>query len=164
LDIFRASRDMEPEEIEAIIALDAPAQAMVRGADLNEVIGGAPLHSWIGKTKQQIEKQIRDTGAEDADEQIESVFTALEDAGFGGALDPNSTKAETAARTVTNTNQINPGGGGANEPVFGDEQIPLSELPNDYDSLIKIEGIGDVTANKVLDLKERNGVAVTRKA
>jgi hypothetical protein len=199
-----AARELPPEIVTDIFT-DAGI-ASGTAANLDETVAGEPFHNWLGKTEDDLRREIGAKHAAeggDADgpevdakvDEIAQAFAAREMELPGAAVEPTAANVAEARAVAAGghgrqlgRSGVNPATGrpaspfvnlddagqpagdapdprkqGTQEPVFGKEQIPLSELAGQSDDeLLAIEGIGKKTVEEIRKAqaeREKSGAA-----
>lgn len=151
--IFAFAMNMPPEAIDAVFGELDP-----QGVDFARQVEGKPLMHWLGKSREQIGKEM-----DNDDERIENVLAQFQNSPHGqyaGEENVGRTQGEITEhrQNIGNAGPIAPPlkflDAENNEPVFGKDQIPVSELFGKTDAdLLEIEGIGKKTVNRIRELQ-----------
>lgn len=138
------------------------------GPDFTEVVADRPLHWWLGKSREQIQRETSDT------EKTDAVVAAMEKRGMQVTAQPvgrdQAEITEDRQRApVTLPRRPEPArpederpapGPTTTEPTFGNDQIPFSELRGLSDEELRAnEGIGDAA---ILEIRRLEGEALRR--
>lgn len=137
LVLVLVSRDMSDDDIDEAINLIDPT-----GPNLSLPAGetGMQLSHFLGKSPEEIRRECDASGhPDDAD----GIISDLENAGYDFTEKPKPEPEEETRAPVKLRNE-------SMEPVFGDDDYPLSELAGKSDDeLLAIKGIGRATVNKI---------------
>lgn len=140
-----------PEVLNAVLAEIVP-----QGIDYTREAEGKSLHHWLGKSRDQIAKELDGDKAK-----VENVVDALAEVGVDVQNGEKKSVRRKSKRESEGEGERpargenRPARRAEQEPSFGNDQIPLSELPESDEDILKIPGIGEATLAEIKKLRSK---------